>query len=102
MLVVPRETLAARATAVVAALADKGVPAEAVDCVSAVGGGGAPGVELPSAAIALAPDLALALRRGRPPVVGRVEADRCLLDLRTVDPADDNRLVEAVLTASSG
>jgi len=22
------------------------------------------------------------------PVVGRVEADRCLLDLRTVDPAD--------------
>jgi L-seryl-tRNA(Ser) seleniumtransferase len=30
-------------------------------------------------------------------VVGRVEADRCLLDLRTVDPADDQRLVAAVL-----
>jgi L-seryl-tRNA(Ser) seleniumtransferase len=100
MLVIPRETLSARAAAVVALLAEHGVSAEAVDCVSAVGGGGAPGVELPSAAVALAPELALALRGGRPPVVGRVEADRCLLDLRTVDPADDRRLVDAVLAVA--
>jgi L-seryl-tRNA(Ser) seleniumtransferase len=57
-------------------------------------------VELPSAAVALAPESALALRGGRPPVVGRVEADRCLLDLRTVDPADDRRLVDAVLAVA--
>ncbi|HEX5402241.1 MAG TPA: L-seryl-tRNA(Sec) selenium transferase [Pseudonocardiaceae bacterium] len=99
MLGLAREPLLARAAAVVARLAEHDVPAEAVDCVSAVGGGGAPGVELPSAAVALAPELALTLRQGSPPVVGRVDADRCLLDLRTVEPADDHRLVAAVVAA---
>jgi L-seryl-tRNA(Ser) seleniumtransferase len=31
--------------------------------------------------------------------VGRVEGGRCLLDLRTVDPADDDALARAVLAA---
>jgi L-seryl-tRNA(Ser) seleniumtransferase len=38
-----------------------------------------------------------ALRLGNPPVVGRVEDGRCLLDLRTVDPTADDVLVNAVL-----
>ena len=75
--------------------------AEAVDCVAAVGGGGAPGVELPSAAVSLPESYAAALRAGRPPVVGRIEAGRCLLDLRTVAPEDDALLAAAVRACSS-
>src|SRR3954468_9721231 len=54
--------------------------AEAVGSQGAVGGGGAPGVVLPSAAVALPPRLAGPLRAGRPPVVGHVSGDRLLLD----------------------
>jgi len=75
--------------------------AEAVDCVTAVGGGGAPGVRLPSAAVSLPESCAVPLRTGNPPVVGRVERGRCLLDLRTVDPADDEVLLAAVRRCSS-
>jgi L-seryl-tRNA(Ser) seleniumtransferase len=75
--------------------------AEAVDCVAAVGGGGAPGVELPSAAVSLPESYAAALRAGSPPVVGRLEAGRCLLDLRTVAPEDDELLTAAVRACSS-
>jgi L-seryl-tRNA(Ser) seleniumtransferase len=75
--------------------------AEAVDCVAAVGGGGAPGVQLPSAAVSLPESYAVALRAASPPVVGRLEAGRCLLDLRTVAPEDDELLVAAVRACSS-
>lgn len=70
--------------------------AEAVDCHAAVGGGGAPGVELPSAAVSLPERYAAALRTGATPVVGRLEDGRCLLDLRTVAPDDDDALLEAI------
>jgi L-seryl-tRNA(Ser) seleniumtransferase len=75
--------------------------AHAVDCIAAVGGGGAPGAELPSAGVSLAESCAAPLRTGTPAVVGRLEAGRCLLDLRTVAPEDDERLVEAVLACTS-
>ncbi|MGE2736127.1 L-seryl-tRNA(Sec) selenium transferase [Mycolicibacterium vaccae] len=74
--------------------------AHAVDCVAAVGGGGAPGVELPSAAVSLPELYAAALRTGATPVVGRLEDGRCLLDLRTVAPGDDETLLEAVRACS--
>jgi L-seryl-tRNA(Ser) seleniumtransferase len=70
--------------------------ARAVDCTAAVGGGGAPGVELPSAGVALPPSYAELLRTGTPAVVGRVESGRCLLDLRAVLPEDDEAIVAAV------
>jgi L-seryl-tRNA(Ser) seleniumtransferase len=79
------------------------VPSEA-----AVGGGGAPGVPLPSAAVSLPESLAAPLRlvartsHGEfPAVVGRLEGGRLLLDLRSVSPDDDRRLVGAVLTAAA-
>ncbi|WAL66195.1 L-seryl-tRNA(Sec) selenium transferase [Amycolatopsis cynarae] len=75
--------------------------AVAVDCAAAVGGGGAPGVELASAAVSLPESCAVPLRTGRPAVVGRLERGRCLLDLRTVDPADDELLLAAVRRCSS-
>ncbi|OJZ75747.1 L-seryl-tRNA(Sec) selenium transferase [Mycobacterium paraffinicum] len=89
--------LRARAAALAAALPG----AEAVDCVAAVGGGGAPDVRLPSAAVSLPESYAAALRAASPPVVGRLEAGRCLLDLRTVAPEDDERLAAAVRACSS-
>ncbi|OBI67712.1 L-seryl-tRNA(Sec) selenium transferase [Mycobacterium sp. E796] len=91
----------ARLRARAESLADRLPGAVAVDCVAAVGGGGAPGVELPSAAVSLPESYAAALRAGSPPVVGRLESGRCLLDLRTVAPEDDELLAAAVRACSS-
>jgi L-seryl-tRNA(Ser) seleniumtransferase len=79
-----------------------GVPVEAVPSVSVVGGGGAPGVELPSWALALAEGCAGPLRGGDPPVVGRVERGRLLLDLRCVPAELDDALARAVLAVAAG
>jgi L-seryl-tRNA(Ser) seleniumtransferase len=87
--------LRARAQAIAAAL--PGVDAEVVRAVSVVGGGGAPDVELPSWALALPAGYATPLRLGNPPVVGRVEHDRLLLDLRCVPGGLDKSLREAIL-----
>jgi L-seryl-tRNA(Ser) seleniumtransferase len=69
----------------------------AVASEARVGGGGAPERPLPSAAVSLPAGFAAHLRTGTPPVVGHVVADRTLLDLRSVDPADDDALAGAVL-----
>ncbi len=78
------------------------VDAESVPTSAVVGGGGAPGVELPSAAVALPASLAGRLRDGAPAVVGYVARGRLLLDLAAVDPAQDVSLVEAVRRAAKG
>ena len=69
-----------------------------VASAGAVGGGGAPGVELSGHAVALPAEFADLLRAGRPPVISRIEQDRCLLDLRCVPENDDATLREAVLS----
>ncbi|WP_431905385.1 L-seryl-tRNA(Sec) selenium transferase [Amycolatopsis thermoflava] len=83
------------------ALAERIPGASVVPCRSAVGGGGAPGVELPSVAVSLPEALAEPLRTGTPSVVGRVEHGRCLLDLRTVGPDEDELLLAAVRACTS-
>jgi L-seryl-tRNA(Ser) seleniumtransferase len=95
-----------RAKRVVGELAAARIDARQVATEAAVGGGGAPGVALPSAAVSLPIDLAGrlragdAVRRGRmPAVVGRVDDDRLLLDLRAVAAADDELLTAAVIAA---
>jgi L-seryl-tRNA(Ser) seleniumtransferase len=100
-------TLSFRSERIVATLAGKAIPASVAAAETAVGGGGAPGVALPSAAVALPEELAVVLRSGEPvrrgevpAVVGRVERGRLLLDLRSVDPDDDERLTAAVLAAA--
>ncbi len=67
----------------------------------AVGGGGAPGQVLPGWAVALPASYAVRLRAGDPCVVGRIERDRCLLDLRCVPAADDATLAAAVQACTS-
>ncbi|MFG2634617.1 L-seryl-tRNA(Sec) selenium transferase [Streptomyces sp. NPDC048362] len=94
--------LTGRATRLAAALAADGVDVQAVACAATVGGGGAPGVTLPSAALSLPEPYAAALRTGSVPVVGRLEAGRCLLDLRAVPEDDDERLAQAVRAVAVG
>lgn len=94
-----RSGLAERAAALADSLAAAGIPAEAVDSGASVGGGGAPGVVLSSAAVALPARFAKQLRLGEPPVMARVERNRCLLDLFALDPDDDEALRRAVLAA---
>jgi len=100
-------SLTRRAERICAALADVQIEAAVLATEAAVGGGGAPGVTLPSAAVSLPTALAEGLRAGPavrrgtvPAVVGRIEDGRLLLDLRAVAPADDELLVAAVLAAS--
>jgi L-seryl-tRNA(Ser) seleniumtransferase len=103
------KSLRARAQAQAGRLTGAGVDCRAVPADAAIGGGGGPGVTLPSAALSLPERLAPALRAGAavrrgavPAVVGRIEGGRLLLDLRTVQPADDERLAAAVLAAAAG
>jgi L-seryl-tRNA(Ser) seleniumtransferase len=98
----PVERLRDRAGRLAARLAGAGLDARVTESDAVVGGGGAPGVRLPSAAVSLPATFGSSLRKNMPPVAGRIEDGRLLLDLRTVDPADDDRLREAVLAAAAG
>ncbi|MFG1852074.1 L-seryl-tRNA(Sec) selenium transferase [Actinomadura geliboluensis] len=89
-----------RAERLAARLRLDGVDAVPVESEAAVGGGGAPGVVLPSAAVALPEPFAVRLRRGDPAVMGRVEDGRCLLDLRAVPPGQDDAVADAVRAAA--
>jgi L-seryl-tRNA(Ser) seleniumtransferase len=91
--------LRVRAHALAATL--PGLDAEVVRTASVVGGGGAPGVSLPSWALALPVGYATPLRLGDPPVVGRIEHDRLLLDLRCVPAEADTLIREAVVAVTS-
>jgi L-seryl-tRNA(Ser) seleniumtransferase len=91
-----------RAERAVAVLVEAGLDARVVPALAAVGGGGAPGVELPSAAISLPEPLTAPLRCGERAVVGRLEGGRLLLDLRSVSPEADSPLVAAILAAARG
>jgi L-seryl-tRNA(Ser) seleniumtransferase len=79
-----------------------------VEAESAVGGGAAPTVGVPTVAVALDPGpagpdrMAAALRRGSPPVIVRVSEDRLLVDLRTVRPDEEAALLAALLAGARG
>lgn len=94
----------ARAQTVADALGRGDVTSEVVATHGAVGGGTYPDVSLESWGVALRPPggataLSAALRTGRTAVVGRIEDDRLLLDVRTVDPGEVDALVAAVVEA---
>ncbi|HET9895935.1 MAG TPA: L-seryl-tRNA(Sec) selenium transferase [Streptosporangiaceae bacterium] len=102
-----RQVLKERVEELAQLLTAAGLDAVATDADAAVGGGGAPGVKLASAAVSLPAGLAALLRSGElvrtgayPAVVGRVSDGRLLLDLYAVDPADDDELAAAVLAAA--
>jgi len=69
---------------------------EVVPSPGAVGGGGAPGVELPGWAVTLPEPFAAALRRHSPCIVCRVERGLTLVDLRCVPPHADHTVLKAI------
>ena len=88
-----------------AGVARDGWSGELVDGVSKVGGGSSPLGQRPTVLVAWshrsvpAHAVERGLRAGDPPVVGRVQDDRLLLDLRTVRPDRDAALAQAVVRA---
>ena len=70
---------------------------------STVGGGSLPGETLESVGLVVVGGgpaaLARRLRTGQPPVIARIQDDGLLLDLRTIDPADDAALGTALIRA---
>jgi L-seryl-tRNA(Ser) seleniumtransferase len=69
-----------------------------VDTAAVTGGGTLPGVEIPSAGIALDGDRTEQLRAHRPAVIARVHDGDTILDLRTVDPRDDEVVAKACMS----
>jgi len=90
------ETLAARAR-------EAGFEASVVDSTAVAGGGAGAESTLPSKAVSLrhpgrsADGLAAALRGSEPPVIGRIEEGRVLLDLRSVAEEEDAELGDALV-----
>jgi L-seryl-tRNA(Ser) seleniumtransferase len=76
---------------------------EIEDTVSRVGGGAMPMTILPSAAVAVKPrdidvnELVRQLRSNNPAVMGRIQDDRLLLDMRTVQEGEDALIVESLI-----
>jgi L-seryl-tRNA(Ser) seleniumtransferase len=94
---VPLDELRARAEAMTAIVPGSKV----VDTEAVAGGGSLPGLTIPSVGIAVevaVADDALRLLREHD-IVARVADDAIVCDLRTVDPADDGRIVGALRAA---
>jgi L-seryl-tRNA(Ser) seleniumtransferase len=86
-----------RARLLVNRLNEMGIHASVRDGRSMVGGGSLPEQSLPTRLVAIKPGAevdaaARRLRMGDPPLVGRIEQDEILLDLRTVMPGQDSLL----------
>jgi L-seryl-tRNA(Ser) seleniumtransferase len=75
---------------------------EIIAATGTVGGGAMPLAELPGFALAVAPrhislpQLSERLRKSTPPVIGRVQDDRLLLDPRTLLPGEEKLLIAAL------
>ena len=76
--------------------------AEVVEGTTSLAGNAVSGQKIPTCTISVEPDgisadrLAGLLRQSKPPVIARVESGRLMLDLRSVFPRHDIRLVEAM------
>ena len=73
---------------------------EVVEEKSMLGGGSLPTQKIPTWCVSIAANgsvdsLAEQLRKNEPAIMGRVQKDRLMLDMRTVDVSDDSQLVEA-------
>jgi L-seryl-tRNA(Ser) seleniumtransferase len=112
MIRMPAAEIERRARAFSGAIADRLPAGEAeIDVVagqSVVGGGSTPAQHLPTFLVRLstlrysAAEIEARLRQspaGPVPVIARIEEDRLILDLRTVDPGEESALLEALLAA---
>ena len=67
-----------------------------VDTMAVPGGGTLPTVEIPSIGLAIEGDHRQALRAAATPIIARVTEGTTILDVRTVDPEDDDVLATAL------
>ena len=101
MMAMPLEDIEQRAEALASALRSRGVQARVINGESTIGGGSAPGATLPTKLVALesqseaAQQFEQRLREYDVPIIARIEDDRVVLDLRTVNPVDDNVVLAA-------
>ena len=98
MATMPVEAIAVRAEILAARARKAGFGAEVLDGHSTIGGGSAAGSQLPTKLVALmlpgqsADALEARLRGLDPPVIARILDDRVVIDLRTIDPKEDEEL----------
>ena len=90
----------ARAQALVPVLRAAGWQTSVIDGVSTIGGGSAPGSQVPTRLLVLervgmtSAEIERRLRALDPPVITRIQDDRVVLDLRTVAEPEDRQLAE--------
>jgi L-seryl-tRNA(Ser) seleniumtransferase len=111
MLSASAEVLRARAESLLAAVRARVAPSlaaalEVRETRSAVGGGALPGDEPPSFAVTVGPpahpeSVEAALRRSEPPIIGRLEEGRLLLDVRTLFDSELAETASALAAALS-
>jgi L-seryl-tRNA(Ser) seleniumtransferase len=102
MILATPDAIRVRAMRVAEGARGGGLGAEVLPGQSTVGGGTTPGLELPTWVVALRHPTKSAdwldgwLRQQATPVIGRIENDRLLLDLRTALAEEDERVAEAL------
>ena len=103
MLAEPAEAIATRATSLHDVLRDDHADVRLEPGWSTIGGGSAPGSAVSTTLVSVGADAAdrllARLRGGTPPVVARIVDGRVCLDLRTVEPASDGMLADALTVA---
>jgi L-seryl-tRNA(Ser) seleniumtransferase len=107
MLMLTREEVGARAEALAARCSARGVNCRTVAATSAVGGGASPAAQLATVLVQIdsdvsANELERRLRLAETHVITRVVDGFVSLDLRTVPPAQDEIVADAVLRAVTG
>lgn len=97
----PIQEIAFRAEKISKRLTDLGVVSSTCDGFSTVGGGSLPDQTLPTKLIAIEPpypveDFIRRLRLTSPPLLGRIEADRFVIDPRTIMPSLDGMVIKII------
>jgi L-seryl-tRNA(Ser) seleniumtransferase len=102
MATMPVEAIAVRAEILAARMREHGFRADVVDGVSTIGGGSAAGSQLPTRLVALSLDevsadaLESRLRALDPSVIARIQDGCVVLDLRTIEPSEDEALARTL------
>ena len=100
MLRADAQAIGARAEAVASSLRGSGWHTSIASGTSTIGGGSAPGSEIPTRLLVLecdgmsAAEIDARLRSLDPPVIARIQENRVVLDLLTVDPLEDERITQ--------
>jgi L-seryl-tRNA(Ser) seleniumtransferase len=102
MISAPLESLQTRAEKIGAELGKSSIQMIIQTSQSTIGGGSLPGETLPSITISVIRPLCPAnqqaqlFRQQSPPIIGRIEGQKFVLDLRTVFPYQDETLISAI------